>query len=249
MCAFIIKNNIFIFIIMDNSNTLTNSILQSSESSIPSASINSSVPNTSGENDVGFFGFLKSINLTTWLLIILIFAFLGFNIFVYLAKGTQDITDFFAPILKTLFGITIATTGKVIDVSAEGAKAVVSGTANIIDKGLTDVQNIIPTGSSSSLSSQSVQSTIPQSNSMENTSLNRALNTSNQSQQSQQGTNNEYQANEASSSINSTGKAGWCYIGEDRGFRSCAQVGVNDQCMSGDIFPTNEICINPSLRP
>jgi hypothetical protein len=249
MCAFIIKNNIFIFIIMDNSNTLTNSIFQSSESSIPTASTNSSISNTSGESDVGFFGFLKSINLTTWLLILLIFAFLGFNIFVYLAKGTQDITNFFAPILQKVFGITIATTGKVVDVSAEGAKAVVSGTANVIDKGLTDVQNIIPTGSSSSLSSQSVQSTIPQSNSMENTSLNRALNTSKQSQQSQQGTNNEYEANEASSSINSTGKAGWCYIGEDRGFRSCAQVGVNDQCMSGDIFPTNEICINPSLRP
>ena len=234
---------------MDNSNTLTNSIFQSSESSIPTASTNSSISNTSGESDVGFFGFLKSINLTTWLLILLIFAFLGFNIFVYLAKGTQDITNFFAPILQKVFGITIATTGKVVDVSAEGAKAVVSGTANVIDKGLTDVQNIIPTGSSSSLSSQSVQSTIPQSNSMENTSLNRALNTSKQSQQSQQGTNNEYEANEASSSINSTGKAGWCYIGEDRGFRSCAQVGVNDQCMSGDIFPTNEICINPSLRP
>jgi hypothetical protein len=233
---------------MDNSNSFTNSILQSTESSIPSASVNSSLSNTSGEN-VGFFGFLKSINLTTWLLIFLIFAFLGFNIFVYLAKGTEDITNFFAPILQKVFGITIATTGKVVDVSAEGAKAVVSGTANVIDKGLTDVQNIIPTGSSSSLSSQSVQSTIPQSNSMENTSLNRALNTSKQSQQSQQATNNEYQANEASSSINSTGKAGWCYIGEDRGFRSCAEVGVNDQCMSGDIFPTNEICINPSLRP
>jgi hypothetical protein len=232
----------------NNSNTLTNSIFQSNESSIPTASTNSSISNTSGESDVGFFGFFKSINLTTWLLIILIFAFLGFNIFIYLAKGTQDITNFFAPILQKVFGITIVTTGKVIDVSAEGAKAVVSGTANVIDKGLTDVQNITPTGSSSSLSSQSVQSTIPQSNSMENTSLNRALNTSNQSQQSQQSTNNEYQANEASSSINSTGKAGWCYIGEDRGFRSCAEVGVNDQCMSGDIFPTNEICINPSLR-
>jgi len=246
MCAFIIKINIFIFIIMDNSNSLTNSILQSSDSTIPTVSTNSSIIYNSGENS-SFFEFFKSINLTTWLVIILIFAFLGFNIFVYLAKGTQDITNFFAPLLQKVFGITILTTGKIVNVSAEGAKSVVSGTANIIDKGLTDVQNIIPTGtgSSSSLSSQNIQSTIPQTNSMENTALNRALNSS---KQSQQGTNNEYQANEASSSINSTGKAGWCYIGEDRGFRSCAQVGVNDQCMSGDIFPTNEICINPSLR-
>ena len=39
-----------------------------------------------------------------------------------------------------------------------------------------------------------------------------------------------------------------CYIGTDRGFRSCIEIGNADKCMSGDIFPTHEICINPSLR-
>lgn len=43
-------------------------------------------------------------------------------------------------------------------------------------------------------------------------------------------------------------KSGYCYIGEDRGFRSCVKVGTADKCMSGDIFPTEEICINPNLR-
>ena len=43
-------------------------------------------------------------------------------------------------------------------------------------------------------------------------------------------------------------KQGYCYIGEDRGFRSCIEVGVGDVCMSGDIFPTKDICINPRLR-
>jgi len=43
-------------------------------------------------------------------------------------------------------------------------------------------------------------------------------------------------------------KAGFCYIGEDRGFRSCIEVGEGDICMSGDIFPTQAICINPNLR-
>ena len=43
-------------------------------------------------------------------------------------------------------------------------------------------------------------------------------------------------------------KAGYCYIGEDRGFRSCVEVNKNNLCMSGEIFPTQQICINPSLR-
>lgn len=45
-----------------------------------------------------------------------------------------------------------------------------------------------------------------------------------------------------------SGKSGWCYIGEDRGNRSCMEVGAAHQCMSGDIFPSKEICVNPSLR-
>jgi hypothetical protein len=58
------------------------------------------------------------------------------------------------------------------------------------------------------------------------------------------------QADDSTSAIqmNPTSKAGFCYIGEDRGFRSCIDVGVGDVCMSGDIFPTEAICINPNLR-
>ena len=69
-----------------------------------------------------------------------------------------------------------------------------------------------------------------------NLSLNKALNTS-KGGSSQQ----DYEPHEAQSS-------GWCYIGEDRGYRSCAQVGVDDKCMSGDIFPSQELCMNPNLR-
>jgi preprotein translocase subunit SecG len=229
---------------MENSNNLSNSILQSSEGSTIGSSFGSS--GSSGSSDSGFFGFLTNINFATWIVIILILAFLGFNIFVYLAKGTQDITSFFSPLLTQLFGVTANTVGQVVDVSAEGGKAVVSGTANTVNTGLTAVQNVTPGGANanSSLPNQSIQGSVPQQDTSQQNALNRALNTS---QQTQKSPNNDYEANEASSSV--IGKAGWCYIGEDRGFRSCTQVGVNDVCMSGDIFPSNEICVNPNLRP
>lgn len=43
-------------------------------------------------------------------------------------------------------------------------------------------------------------------------------------------------------------KQGWCYVGTDRGHRSCLKVGVNDYCHSQHIYPTREICIHPNLR-
>jgi len=224
---------------MDSQNNLSQSLLQSSEASMPSMGTASTT-----SSDTGFFDSLKNINATTWLLIILILAFLGFNIFVYLAKGTQTVADIFAPITTAIFGTTTSVAGQAIDVSAEGAKAVVGGTAGAVQGGLTAVQNITPGGvtASSSVKGQPVNQ--QQVDVMQQSTLNKALNTA----QSQQPEQSDYQANEASSSVHSAGKAGWCYVGEDRGFRSCAQVGVNDQCMSGDIFPSQEICMNPSLR-
>jgi hypothetical protein len=219
---------------MDNTNNLSQSILQSSDSTFSS-------PSSSSSSDVsGFFDGFKNINATTWILIILIFAFLGFNIFVYLAKGTQDITNFFSPLVEKIFGTTASVAGQAINISAEGAKAVVNETAGAIDTTLTSVQNITP---NSTIKGQQVNQQ-QQPDIMQQSTLNRALNTSQSQQQSQQ----DYQANDASSSVTGSGQSGWCYIGEDRGYRTCAQVGVNDTCMSGDIFPSQEICMNPSLR-
>ena len=45
-----------------------------------------------------------------------------------------------------------------------------------------------------------------------------------------------------------TKKNGWCYVGTDRGIRSCVDVGYNESCISQDIYPTREKCINPNLR-
>ena len=50
------------------------------------------------------------------------------------------------------------------------------------------------------------------------------------------------------SSIQMPKKSGYCYIGEDKGYRTCIEVGKRDTCMSGDIFPSLEVCINPNLR-
>lgn len=45
-----------------------------------------------------------------------------------------------------------------------------------------------------------------------------------------------------------SGKGGYCYIGEDRGFRSCVKVDASDKCMSGEVYSRQEICIDPTLR-
>jgi hypothetical protein len=43
-------------------------------------------------------------------------------------------------------------------------------------------------------------------------------------------------------------KAGYCYVGTLNKKRTCIEIDEDDKCMSGDIFPTRDICMNPNLR-
>jgi hypothetical protein len=198
--------------------------------------------------DTTAVGMFSNISWVTWLVLIFVLAFLGVNIFMYLAKGTQYITDTFKPILS-VFGSTFGnllgdTTKQVVNTSATGATAGINATANVITGGINAVQGAPATNT---LPVTPVSTGPQQQESAQSASLNTALNSA--SAPTSQST---YQADDSYSSIqssNSGGKAGWCYIGEERGIRSCSQVGVNDTCMSGDIFPTNEVCVNPNLRP
>lgn len=137
-------------------------------------------------------------------------------------------------------------------VTAAGTKTIVSGTSDVIESGLSNIESgaekLQEKTSPSSLKSQPVSTTNPinQTNSsMDNNSLNKSLNTAKASQSQ----NGDYEADNSGSTIQAgSSKSGWCYIGEDRGFRSCMEIGQNDKCMSGDIFPSKDICVNPNLR-
>jgi hypothetical protein len=219
--------------------------------------------NVSDSGD-GIMEYLASLTGTTWFLIILLLGFLGFNVFVYLAKGTNLITDALEPIVERVTKLFVGLTSQVTDVSAEGAKEVINTSASTTSAGLTAVQNITPGGpppggqtSSTSTESptvsptkttgQDIQTTFPKGDVAQANALNKAINSSTAQRQQQNG--EDYQADDSSSSIQKgTSKAGFCYIGEDRGFRTCEEVGTNDTCMSGDIFPTLDVCVNPSLR-
>ena len=208
---------------MDNSKSLSDSILELKTGTKISGS--EDVIDQAVSSGSGMFGWIQNISFFTWFLFFLFLTFLGFNIFTYLSQGSEEINRVFAPILKQLFGYTIETTSKTVDVAAEGGKAVVTGTATGINKGLTALQTVTP---------NSVSDT-PKSN-LEDVLKKKSDNL-----------NSDYEPHEASSSIYK-GKAGWCFIGEDRGHRSCLKVSEKDKCMSGDIFPTQAVCINPNLR-
>ena len=204
---------------------------------------------------------------------IILLAMIGINIFSYLAKGTDVTTSMFLPIynwiseqvgkLLVLLGFTsLETTKQTVQTSATGTKAgvdvvsgVTTGTINAIENPMAPISSLLPSGTTSTGINGKTPSRVtdtatpigptPSPNQvmgkkqnlvdLEENTLNAALKNASSQQSS-------YPVPSAS------GKSGWCYTGMDQGFRNCAPVGASDICMSGDIFPSQDICINQSLR-
>lgn len=182
---------------------------------------------------------LFAVSWQTWVIIILLLALLGINIFAYLAKGTEDtasiIGQVFGPILK-FFGYTAVTTTKqTIETTATGTKA---GVDIVADTATGALDTIADTKQTYTPVQQQMQES---GSNWQQDSLSKALNQSASTSSSPE----QVMPNDPEVS---SGKAGWCYIGEDNGVRTCSEIGVNDVCMSGDIFPTQAVCMNPKLR-
>lgn len=197
-------------------------------------------------------------SLGMWVIGALLLALLGFNLFYYLAKGLDEtagiIEIIFGPILR-FFGYGALLTGKeVVENTAEGTKesvdALAETTTNAIDSTIdaTNTTNtngtINGTNVPNSKKARAVQNARELGEDIDQwqkDSLSKALNDAKQ-------TYDTPLPDDSRSSIQTIGKAGWCYIGDDQGIRTCSEIGVNDMCMSGDVYPTQAVCMNPNLR-
>jgi len=45
----------------------------------------------------------------------------------------------------------------------------------------------------------------------------------------------------------SSGKSNWCLVGEYQGKRGCIEISDSDKCMSGQVFPSQYACLNPTF--
>ena len=193
-----------------------------SSSSLPPELMTTSTTSTGLSSNQGFF----ETN-TTWKIvgIVIVIALLGFNILLYLGNAIEDVGVIVKPLLQRIvevFGFTITETSKqVVDVSAEGTKAGVDIAAGTLKSAIDVVEDI---GEGVGLDNDEVppiQEKRRASSNVQGASMNRPKKNKSQS---------------------------FCYVGKDRGNRSCVPVANASECESGDIFPSHDVCVNPNLR-
>jgi hypothetical protein len=180
-----------------------------------------------------------------FILVVVLLGFAGFNVFKEMGLITDDVLEFTRPFMEWSTGILGSVGKQFVSTTSEGTRTgidIVSGAAksgvNVIDdqvtgKGLDDASLVVPPSGGGNARQEAARAT--------------ALTMKTGSQLT-----NDIPAPDDSLSVTqkgkTSGKAGYCFVGEDRGNRSCVYVNESDTCMSGNIFPSKDKCINPNLR-
>jgi hypothetical protein len=179
-----------------------------------------------------------------FILVVLLLGFAGFNVFKEMGLITDDVLEFVRPFMEWSTGILGSVGKQFVSTTSEGTRTgidIVSGAAktgvNVIDDQVTgkglDASLVVPPSGGGNARQEAARAT--------------ALTMKTGSQLT-----NDIPAPDDSLSVTqkgkTSGKAGYCFVGEDRGNRSCVYVNESDTCMSGNIFPSKDKCINPNIR-
>jgi len=169
------------------------------------------------------------------LLILLILSFLGINILAMFGNFIQTIVNIFGPLVTQILSVFGYTAGTLIDKSAE----VVTNTAK------TGID--IAGGTVGSIGDLMKDASRPGVDEKAKQQLDNSINLP---KHTEKPTNKQPEADSSTNPIQkpiSSNKAGWCLVGEYEGRRGCIQVGQEDKCLSGQVYPNQKMCLNPTL--
>lgn len=189
------------------------------ETSIGSSSIGPQPLSNNGD-------FFKNV-LIGILLVILILSLLGINIFTIFGNSLQNFIDIFSPIIsKTLAELGYAS-GNIITQSSDILADTSKTGIDILNDTVNSVGDLLLKASSKN----------------PNARLDKYIN------QPPTEPPRSPDPNSTSSPIQSGGssKSNWCLVGEYNGTRGCISVTDQDKCLSGQVFPSQQQCLNPNF--
>jgi hypothetical protein len=160
---------------------------------------------------------------------LLALSFMGFNLLDYINNVIKTIIAIFTPIIRPILSLLGYTTGAVINKTADVVSDTAKAGIDIAEGTVQSVGDLLISASKGGV---------------DTTQLDSALNISRQK------TVNDPDADTTANPIQnpiSSNKVGWCLVGEVADKRGCIMVQDEAKCMSGQIFPSKKMCLNPTL--
>jgi hypothetical protein len=166
------------------------------------------------------------------LLVLLSLSFLGINLLTILGDILKTIVDIIGPLVSQILSIFGYTTGSIISKTADVVGDVAKTGVDIAEGSVQSVGNILRDASRPNVNSQATSS------------LDNALNVSSKAAAAD-GPVPTPSENPIQKPI-SSGKAGWCLVGEYEGKRGCISVTEYDKCLSGQVYASKDQCLLPA---
>jgi hypothetical protein len=177
---------------------------------------------------------------------LLLLSFLGVNLITIVGNWIQWIFNFFGPFVSQILSIFGYTAGSVIDRSVDLVTDVAKTGIDIAGGSVQSVGGLLKTASKDNIDSKSKARLDNVEHDAEpSPDLDKKINTG--------GDIAPPPAPEPTPSANpiqntiASQKTSWCLVGEYQDKRGCIEIGEADQCLSGQVFPSQKMCLNPTL--
>jgi len=188
-----------------------------------------STQNPESSNDTGMFSNKNFI--ITILIGLLLLSFLGINVLTIFGNWIQTIISIFGPLIGQILSIFGYTAGTVLDKSADVVGDVAKAGVDIAEGTVHSIGGILKNASKDNVDDKAKRQ------------LDKSLNLSPHLYNSAEP---DKSSNPIQNPISST-KISWCLVGEYQGKRGCIEIGDQDKCLSGQVFPQQKMCLNPTL--
>jgi len=168
------------------------------------------------------------------LLVLLSLSFLGINILTILGDLLKTIVSILGPLVSQIVSIFGYTTGSILTKTADVVGDVAKTGVDIAEGSVQSVGTILKDASRGHVDSRATKS------------LDNVLNINTTTPAGQPAPTSG--DNPIQKPI-SSGKSGWCLVGEYEGKRGCISVTDYDKCLSGQVYPTEDQCRLPPPAP
>lgn len=174
-----------------------------------------------------------------FLLFILSLSLLGINFFDFIGTIFDKVMEVLKPVLSQSVSIFNSSAGTLINTSADAIQDVTQITGDVAAGSLHSVGNLLIK------SSNDINQNMPRIGGPLDISphLDAAVNTSPAPK------TEEPKPNATTSPIQTTtaNKGSWCLVGDFKEQRGCVEMREHDKCMSGQVYPSQSVCLNPNL--
>lgn len=183
----------------------------------------------------------------TVLVILLILSFLGINLLNIVGNFMEVLVKIFGPLVNQILSIFGYTAGTIIDKGADLGTDVATTGVEIAGGSVQSIGKLLIDASKKGVA--------PDARKSLNTSFDLSEDNSDKSKQSldldkpKRSLDLEPSPDTTKNPIQNpiSSKKGWCLVGEYQGKRGCIEIGEYDKCLSGQVFPEEKLCLNPTF--